>query len=151
MATSASRTDPSEPRYQKNIDRVVEMKFKGDRLRRGQRKAYEKIAGGRKKLKIISEGKECKCSEGNGRKQILEQFAAMPVSEDNAEQSIDWGAVTETAGMAVATAVGVVATAALMLSPFEGPAGDIAAGSATAVAAARTASAFRRIFRPLPH
>ncbi len=143
--------DPSEPPYQKNIDRVVEMKFKGDRLNPEQRDAYVEISGGRNKLKIMKEGKECKCPEEDGEEQILEQFVEMPASEDSEEQSLDWGAVTETAGMAVSTAVGVVATVALIMSPFEGPAGDVAAGSATAAAAARTAAAFGRIFRPLPH
>lgn len=138
--------DPSKPPYQDNIDRIVEMKFKGDRWGRGQKKNYETIAGHKKKLKLMEEGKACTCSDDGEREPVPQ-----PVVIPEEEPSVDWWAVAETTGMAVVTAVAAVATVALVVVPFDGPAGEIAAGTGTAAAAARTAAAFGRIFRAVPH
>ena len=53
--------------------------------------------------------------------------------------------------MAVVTAVAAEATVALVAVPFDCPAGEIATGTGTVAAAARTAAAFGRIFRAVPH
>ncbi len=139
--------DPSKPPYQENIDRIVEMKFKGDRWGDGQERAYEAIAGDDNKLKLMEEGKHCTCSDDNGELEPVPQPVAIPEEEP----SVDWWAVAETVGMAAVTAVAAVATVALVAVPFDGPAGEVAAAAGTAGAAARTAAAFGRIFRAAPH
>jgi hypothetical protein len=139
--------DPSKPPYQDNIDRIVEMKFKGDRWGEGQKKGYEKIAGDEDKLKLMAEGEACNCSDDNGEREPVPQPVAIPEEEP----SVDWWAVAETTGMAVVTAVAAVATVALVVVPFDGPAGEIVAGTGTAAAATRTAAAFGRIFRTVPY
>jgi len=139
--------DPSKPPYQDNIDRVVEMKFEGDSLGEGQEESYETIVGDRDQLMIMVEGKNCTCADNDGELEPVPQ----PVAILEEEPSVDWWAVAETAGMAVVTAVAAVATVALVAVPFDGPAGEIAAGAGTAAAATRTAAAFGRIFRAVPH
>lgn len=139
--------DPSKPPYQDNIDRIVEMKFKGDRWGRGQKKAYQTIAGHKDKLEPMEEGKHCTCSDDNGEREPVPQPVAIPEEEP----SVDWWAVAETVGMAAITAVAAVATVALVAVPFDGPAGEVAAAAGTVGAAARTAAAFGRIFRTVPH
>ncbi len=139
--------DPSKPPYQDNIDRVVEMKFKGDSLGEGQEESYETIVGDRDQLMIMVEGKNCTCADNDGELEPVPQPVAIPEEEP----SVDWWAVAETAGVAVVTAVAAVATVALVAVPFDGPAGEIAAGAGTAAAATRTAAAFGRIFRAVPH
>ncbi|MCF6204539.1 MAG: VRR-NUC domain-containing protein [Methylococcaceae bacterium] len=139
--------DSSKPPYQENIDRVVEMKFKGDRLGVGQEESYVIIAGDEDRLMLMEEGKDCTCTDNDGELEPVPQPVAIPEEEP----SVDWWAVAETTGMAVVTAVAAVATVALVIVPFDGPAGEIAAGTGTAVAAARTAAAFGRIFRAVPH
>jgi hypothetical protein len=139
--------DPSKPPYQDNIDRVVEMKFKGDKWGREQKEAYEEIAGENNELKLMEEGGDCTCSEDGGEKEPVPQPVAIPEEEP----SVDWWAVAETVGMGAVTAVAAVATVALVLVPFDGPAGEIAAGAGTAAAAARTAAAFGMIFSATPH
>ncbi len=135
--------DPSRPPYQDNIDRIVEMKFKGGRWGRDQKEDYEDIAGNKDKLKLMEEG-DCTCSDDNGEREPV----AQPVSIPEEEPSVDWWAVAETVGMAADTAV---ATIALVAVPFDGPTGEIAAGAGTAAAATRTAAVFGRIFKAIPH
>jgi len=148
--------DPSIPPNRDNIDRVVEMKFKNDPWGYGQAQAYERIAGGSKKLIPMEEGGNCNCSEDDDgdsegkEKQLLNKYITTLVPLDNEDQSIDWGAAAETVGMGALTAFGAIATAALFLVPVDGPVGEAVAGSATAAAAARTASAFGRIFKYKP-
>ncbi len=95
----------------------------------------------------MAEGEACTCSDDNGEREPVPQPIAIPEEEP----SVDWWAVAETVGMAAVTAVAAVATVALVAVPFDGPAGEIAAGAGTAAAAARTATAFGRIFRTVPH
>lgn len=139
--------DPSKPPHQDNIDRVVEMKFKGDKWGDRQKDAYERISGENNELKLMEEGGDCTCSEDGGEKEPVPQPVAIPEEEP----SVDWWAVAETVGMGAVTAVAAVATVALVLVPFDGPAGEIAAGAGTAAAAARTAAAFGMIFKATPH
>lgn len=143
--------NPQKPPYQENIERVIEMKFLGDDFGYEQRVAYQDIAGAKNKLSLIDE-KGCNCSSDDQHRQEQEMLGPFlaPNPEKEQEKNIDWGAVGETVGMGVVTALGVVATAALLLSPFEGPAGEVAAGTGTAAAAARTAAAFGRIFKLAP-
>lgn len=51
---------PGVPPVPSNIDKVIEIKFKGDNLGKKQKAAYLRIAGGRKKFIVIYE-RECKC------------------------------------------------------------------------------------------
>ncbi len=136
--------DAAKPPYQDNIDRVIEMKFKGDKLAEGQAKAYEVIAGGDDKLTIVQEGKDCHCAENEGEK--IDISIPIPAVTEADEPSIDWDAAIETIGWSTVTAIGVAATVAAALIPVDGPVGEVAAGSATAAAATRTTLAFRRIF-----
>ena len=143
--------NPQKPPDQKNIERVVEMKFSGDVFGYEQRNAYQRIAGIKAKFMSMEEN-DCNCSSDDQQRQeegVLDPFLA-PVPEKEQEKIIDWGAVGETIGMGVVTALGGVATAALLLSPLEGPVGEAAAGTGTAAAAARTAAAFGRIFKFVP-
>ncbi len=98
-------------------------------------------------LKLMEEGDDCTCSDDGGEKEPVPQPVAIPEEEP----SVDWWAVAETVGMGAVTAVAAVATVALVAVPFDGPAGEIAAGTGTAASAARTAAAFGRIFRTVPH
>jgi hypothetical protein len=54
--------DPEEPPTQQNIRYVVEIKFPPDVYSEGQKKAYEKIAGGKDKLVTLGPD-ECGCSK----------------------------------------------------------------------------------------
>ncbi|MCB2263802.1 MAG: VRR-NUC domain-containing protein [Candidatus Thiosymbion ectosymbiont of Robbea hypermnestra] len=145
--------DPSLPPTRDNIVRVVEMKFKGDRLSRGQRSAYRQIAGGRRKLDVMTEGpmpdatRTCNCPERKRRPQPDPVLVPVPQPVPETEREIDWGEVGKTALWGTLTALAAVGTVAAILSLFDGPAGDVAGAVATGGAAARTAAAFARIFR----
>ncbi|MCX7110682.1 MAG: VRR-NUC domain-containing protein [Proteobacteria bacterium] len=137
--------DPCLPPTQDNIERVVEIKFKNDKRSRGQDEAYRDIAGDKEKYSIFRIGNTpkdneqgCDCGENQPQEPV-----PVPVSEQ--EKQGAWGAVGNTLGWGVVTVAGAVATAALLASPFEGPVGEMAAGSATAAAAARTATAWRAL------
>ena len=78
--------DPSKPPYQDNIDRVVEIKFKGDSLGDGQEESYETIAGKKNKLKLMEEGKGCTCADNDGELEPIPQ----PVTIPEEEPSVDW-------------------------------------------------------------
>lgn len=72
--------DPSQPPVQSNIKQVVEIKFPGDRWGKGQREAYEEIAGedefGKPKLTELSPNK-CGCGDNNSQ----EEQIAEPIPE----------------------------------------------------------------------
>jgi len=140
--------DVNVPPYQSNIGRVVEMKFRGDAPDLEQDAAYRDIAGGALRYSRMMEGEpgpdNCRC----GEQQRVDVPQTVPVPSP--APGVNWRKVAETAGFGVATAALALGTAALLLSPFEGPAGEIAAGTATAATAARTAAAFRAIFATAP-
>ncbi|MCB2263053.1 MAG: VRR-NUC domain-containing protein [Candidatus Thiosymbion ectosymbiont of Robbea hypermnestra] len=119
--------DPSRPPHKTNISQVIEMKFPNDRLSPDQRADYERI-GGKGKLKVYRKDEPCRC--GTGKRPEPEPSTAparAPRQVDQpAEQpgptAVDW---------AILAGLGLT-TIGLALLPFDGPAGEIAAGSATA-------------------
>jgi hypothetical protein len=138
--------DPCLPPSQDNIERVLEFKFRGDKRDREQDKAYERIAGNPNKYSIFRIGAKpqkgeqgCDC----GQQQTPEPIP-VPASEQEEQSAL--GAAGSALGWSAATVAGTAATAALLLSPFDGPVGEMAAGSATAAAASRAASAWK-VFR----
>jgi hypothetical protein len=60
--------DPSRPPTQDNIKSVVEIKFPGDTLSRGQRSAYAQIAGDSSKVAVLGPD-TCGCSESGEQTQ----------------------------------------------------------------------------------
>lgn len=154
--------DPSRPPHAQNIDRVVEIKFEGDNLSREQEQAYTDIAGGRRRFSVMgssetqlkntgSSTKNCDCKKNRRNPQPQEVYApsVRKVQQRIEEQSVNWGALLETVGWGAVTVLGAAATIAALVSPFEGPAGEAAAGVATAGAAARTAAAARTLFQSM--
>jgi len=139
--------DPcSPPNSDGNLEQIVELKFKDDKRDSEQDRAYEKIAGSDQRYSIYRIGdapgrgeKGCDCSEGERR---LPQPIAAPAparkkqgfSVSNSAAAIGWSAVTVLAAAATVVAV---------LSPFDGPAGDVAGAAATTAAASRAAQAWR--------
>jgi hypothetical protein len=137
--------DPCLPPVAGNIERVVEMKFGADRRDALQDNAYEVIAGGEENYGIFRVGgplqkneQGCDCREGQRQPQLV------PVPAK--QRQTDWGAVRDLLGFGALTAVGVLATAALAALPFDGPAGEAAAGAGTLAAASRVANAWRSLF-----
>lgn len=124
------------PPTRDNIKYIVEMKFKGDSLSKGQQAAYEKIAGSKDKFFVLEEGENCHCDDGDdgddGNKVPVEEPATVPASEPK-KSWLKKGALVVGAGL---LAVGAVA---LLVCPFDGPFGEAAAGTA---AAATWAAAF---------
>ena len=154
--------DPSRPPDAVNIDRVVELKFEGDRLSKEQEEDYTDIAGRRSRFTVMgsseaelrnvsSSTKNCDCRRGRKRSVPQEVYApsVKNVLDRINAPGFDWKSLLETAGWGVVTVLGTAATIALLISPFEGPAGEVAAGAGTAAAGARTASAARALFQSL--
>ncbi|MCX7108635.1 MAG: VRR-NUC domain-containing protein [Proteobacteria bacterium] len=135
--------DPCLTPNQGNIERVVEIKFKNDKRSVQQDAAYSEIVGNPKKYDIFRIGatptkgeKGCDCGQ-----QQQPEPATVP-AEEKEKQSV-LNSAGSVLGWSTATVLGAAATAILLVSPFEGPAGELAAGSATAASAARAASAWR--------
>lgn len=138
--------DPCQLPNQDNIERVVEFKFRNDQRDDKQDAAYIDIAGNPNKYSIFRIGAKPKKDEQGcdcGQQQTPEPVP-VPASEQEKQSAL--GAAGSALGWGAATVAGTAATAALLLSPFDGPAGEIAAGSATAAAASRAASAWK-VFR----
>lgn len=137
--------DPYTPLDQDNIEKIVEIKFDDD-ITPEQQRAYEKIADDPDKFQVIKEKEDCNCKDGE------HEPITVPVAEeqkdrvDDTADGVDWGAVGETVGLGLLTAALAVGTIALLLSPFEGPAGEMAAGAGTLAAAGATSKAFSEIF-----
>lgn len=117
-------TDGSPP-TRDNIRSVVEMKFKGDFLSKGQKRAYEEIAGGEEKLIVMEEGENCHCDDGDGEKEPVD----VPVTLPSYEPEKSWWKKAAYVGAAGVLAVGAVALAAC---PVDGPLGETVLGSASA-------------------
>ena len=102
--------DPFNPPTQDNIDRIYEMKFRGDEWNDGQERSYEKIGGNPSKVKELTEDK---CCGNDNRKNIPEPVLLPTAMKRNAERLaakqteslINWGNVGK--GAAV-VGVGVV-------------------------------------------
>ncbi len=138
--------DPCVPPTQNNIERVVEIKFRNDKRSVQQDAAYSEIVGNPKKYDIFRIGtqptkgeKGCDCQQ----QQQQPEPATVP-AEETEKQSV-LNSAGSVLGWSAATVLGAAATAVLLASPFEGPAGELAAGSATAASAARAASAWRAL------
>ncbi|MGG7568052.1 VRR-NUC domain-containing protein [Rhodovulum sp. DZ06] len=112
--------DPTLPPTQDNIDRVVEIKFGNDRPGEGQIPAYERIAGSPDKLDQMS---DASCPDEDGEPVPVPVPVTAPATEP--ERDIPWGEI------GAVTLLGV-ATVALALVPFDGPAGEAVAGAAFA-------------------
>ncbi|QRK05092.1 VRR-NUC domain-containing protein [Archangium violaceum] len=154
--------DPSRPPDTGNIDRVVEIKFMGDSLSKDREVDYTDIAGGRSRFAVMgssktelrnvsSSTKNCDCRKGQKRTAPQEVYApsVKSVHERLNTPGVDWKSLLETAGWGVVTVLGTAATIALLISPFEGPVGEAAAGAGTTAAAARTGAAARALFQSL--
>lgn len=136
--------DPLRPPYADNIRRVVEMKFGSDVEGFGQYDAYEEIAGGSDKFDVI-EGDDCECDDEDGERVRLPY--PVPVRRDvKVEAPEEKPGLWEIPAWGLVTVLAAVATVALLISPFEGPAGEIATGAGTLTAAARFAAAWRAAF-----
>lgn len=137
--------DPTRPPTQDNIAQVVEMKFAGDVEQPGQYAAYEDIAGSATRFRVQEEA-GCACNgRGDGRPYPIPVPVAAPAPNRGRQPAGNWW---EIPAWGVVTVVGAVATVAAVLVPFDGPAGEIAAGAGTAAAAARFAAAWGRVFGP---
>lgn len=139
--------DPSKPPVQSNIERIVEMKFKGDgESGKNQYADYADIAGGADKVSVMREGIDCKCDDDRQRQpETVPVVAPAPQEEPSKART-----ALETAFWGTVTLVGVVATVALALSPFDGPAGETATGIGTVTAASNFARSWSQLFRILP-
>lgn len=129
-----------------NIRAVVEMKFARDTSGRQNIPDYEDIAGADKFI-MLEEGENCQCEDDGKRAPVLkpvEVVAALP------ERRFDWGELGLAVGWGVVTGLAAAATVAAAISPFEGPAGEIVAGTATAGSFARMTAAMSRIFQYAP-
>jgi len=138
--------DPCLTPTQGNIERVVEIKFRNDKRDRGQDAAYKSISGNPKNYSIFRIGttpnkdeQGCDC----GQQQLQPDPVSVP-TEEKEKQSV-LNSAGSLLGWSTATVLGAAATAVLLVSPFEGPAGELAAGSAAAASAARAATAWRAL------
>lgn len=134
--------DPTAPPQAPNIERVIEQKFAGDPENMEQLAAYQAIAGPTGSAQIQTEG-SCDC--GNDQRRRVPFPAPLPASQNDPSQQpvpIPVPApapvpappplpAPENGGVGGWTLFGLgVVAAAAILSPFDGPVGDIAAGGA---------------------
>ncbi len=131
--------NPNRPPTQDNIERVVEMKFRGDPDDPKQMAAYQAIAGPGAPAEIRRE-ENCDCGNENRRRIPFPVPAPAPQDADRVvpvpipvEPERAPAPVPDTDGVPASTWVIVglgLATAAAIVFPFDGPAGDVALGSA---------------------
>ncbi len=124
--------DPNRPPTQDNISRVVEMKFPGDCFPDEQQTAYELIGG---IAPLLLDVDACDCNNDDETQRMTQLVTAAQSVRENERSRlarIGWGALGTVA------ALGAVA---LALVPFDGPAGEIAAGTGSAAAFARAFAA----------
>lgn len=131
----------SKNESESNVERVVEMKFDGDRWGPGQREDYEEIAGSANKLTEIKQS-DCGCGNNQPRRVPVTVPAIVPATEP----AWSWRDVAEVGAFGVATLGLAALTVAAIVSPVEGPAGEVAAGTATLGAASRFGAAWQRVF-----
>lgn len=118
-----------------NIRRVVEMKFNDGNtpFSEGQIEAYEEMFGN--KLVVMEEGVDCVCEDDDERKRQPKPVPVpvpAPAPQRQTEPQTDWWDIGKKVAAGVGVAVLGVATVAAFVVPFDGPAGEIALGSATA-------------------
>jgi len=136
--------DSCKPTDAGNVERVAELKFGGDRRRRDQDDAYLEIAGGDptryQVFRCDGTPKDdetlCDCLE---QPEPLPEPVLVPAVQP------EWKKWATVAGWSLVTVAAAAVTIAAVLVPIDGPAGDIAAGSATLAAAARAAAAWRAL------
>ena len=131
--------DPTQPPDQSNISQVIEMKFPNDSLSDGQQEDYTRIGGSKSKFKVYRKDDPCKCGD---KEQRVSETVPVPVPmPKEVKQPV---AKRSASDWAILIGLGV-ATVGLALLPFDGPAGEAVAGTATAAQWARmfgTAAAF---------
>jgi hypothetical protein len=124
--------DPTKPPDKNNISQVIEMKFPGDSFSDGQEEDYRRI-GGRSKLRLYQKDDPCKCGDRSQREVpapvpvSAPEKVSRPVAQRSGPTAGDW---------AILIGLGL-ATVGLALLPVDGPAGEVAAGAATATQWAR--------------
>lgn len=124
--------DPTKPPEKNNISQVIEMKFPCDSFSEGQEEDYGSI-GGRAKLRLYQKDDPCKCGDSKRREVPVPapvptpEKVRPPVAQRSGPAASDW---------AILIGLGL-ATVGLALVPFDGPAGEVAAGGATAAQWAR--------------
>ena len=113
------------PPVKENIRRVVEMKFKdgSTEFSKEQNIAYRKMFG--KKFMTLEEGVDCICEKDEPKGSPK----TVPVPVYTPEPG--WWERAKQVGLVGGAAVLGVATVAAFLSPFDGPLGEAALGSAT--------------------
>lgn len=113
-----------------NIRRVVEMKFKDSNttFSKEQIQEYEAMFGD--KLVVMKLGDECICYDEEPEPIPIPVPAPERKKEPATEPTARWS-TAEKVGLGVAIGVLAVATVALALCPADGPAGEVAMGSAT--------------------
>lgn len=124
--------DPSSPPVTGNISRIVDFKFGNDTLSSAQRRAYTRIGG---MPPLVLDEESCDCgSDDETQGQVALATAAQDVRENDRSTlaRIGWGTLGTVA------ALGAIALAVV---PFDGPAGEIAAGTGSAAAFARAFAA----------
>lgn len=125
--------DPNKPPTPDNISRIVDFKFGTDTLNRKQRAAYTEI--GNDSEPLILDETTCHCAneqETQGQTALISAAQTVREHDRSTLARIGWGAL----GL-----VAAVGTIALLIVPVDGPAGEIAAGTATAASFARAFAA----------
>jgi hypothetical protein len=120
--------DPTRPPRQDNLTRVVEMKFPGDGFKDGQLLSYDAIDPTGTVMTLTVE--TCGCNRRRRTEEGIELIKgaeALQAAQPSTLKKVTYGVVTVAAA---------AATVAFFLFPGDGPAGEIAAGSATARAGA---------------
>ena len=145
-------SNPKLPPAWDNLDAIVEFKFGKDRRNFGQDKAYAKIAGDDEKYFVYRVGGPLEDGElGCNCDAPMEMPTPVALPQPTPRKTDEPGAArtaTKTAtalGWTVLAALAATATVLATLSPFEGPVGELALGTATSAAAARSATAWRAI------
>ena len=128
--------DPCKPPSQDNIERVVEIKFRGDRRDGEQDNAYRRISGNDDNYSIFRIGAPAESDEQGCDCGQQTQPEPVPVPATEKAKQSTWGAAGSALGWSAVTALGV---AALILFPPDAPIDE----PATAAAAVHAASAWK--------
>jgi len=123
-------TQPLGPPGPRNIKRIFEIKFPGDKPRRGQLKDYGKIAGDRSKVSLVGPGPEsCDCA---GKRQPDPKLlpVPVPVKARDEEPSREPSKLPLVVAVSAAIAFGVVLVVTKNPAVAGGAAAAAAAGAA---------------------
>ncbi len=125
--------DPTKPLGPRNIKRIFEIKFPGDKPRKGQLDAYRKIAGGdRSKVTLVSPEK-CDCA---GKRMPDPKYIPVPVPMKKKAEEREPEPMKSKVPLVVgvAAAVGFVVVLIVTKNPGLATAAGAAAGAAVALA-----------------